>query len=73
MNGGAVEGPDLTEARWRTSSHSAQGEACVEVASAPGWVGVRDSKDWSGPALVFPRAGWASFLNAAKGITFDLP
>ncbi|MEV7601139.1 DUF397 domain-containing protein, partial [Kitasatospora sp. NPDC089797] len=54
------EGPgmdlDLTNASWRKSSHSsANCGACIEVAE--GFVGVmpvRDSKDPSGPALLFP-------------------
>ncbi|MGD3109182.1 DUF397 domain-containing protein [Streptomyces sp. YGL11-2] len=29
-------------------------------------VPVRDSKDPQGPALVFPAAGWSSFVAAVK-------
>ncbi|MBV9010700.1 MAG: DUF397 domain-containing protein [Pseudonocardiales bacterium] len=35
---------------------------CVEVAVGPGQVGVRDSKDRSGPALIFPPA-WRAFVR----------
>ncbi|WP_431780812.1 DUF397 domain-containing protein [Streptomyces chumphonensis] len=52
---------------WRKSTHSgAQGD-CVEVTEAvPGAVPVRDSKNPSGPALVFPAAGWSAFVELVK-------
>ncbi|MGC5287915.1 DUF397 domain-containing protein [Micromonospora sp. DT231] len=63
---------DLTGARWRTSSRSGNGE-CVEVAdNLPGLVGVRDSlvgvrdsKDSTGPVLVFAPAAWRAFVATA--------
>ncbi|WP_018908464.1 DUF397 domain-containing protein [Salinispora arenicola] len=56
---------DLTGARWRKSSKSGNnGGACVEVAdNLPGVVGVRDSKDPQGPALVFGPAVWRTFVT----------
>ncbi|WP_430497488.1 DUF397 domain-containing protein [Micromonospora trifolii] len=57
---------DLTGALWRTSSRSGNGE-CVEVAdNLPGAVGVRDSKDPTGPVLVFAPAAWRAFVAAAR-------
>ncbi|MDG4798043.1 DUF397 domain-containing protein [Micromonospora sp. WMMD1082] len=55
---------DLTGARWRKSSKSGgNGGDCVEVAgNLPGVVGVRDSKDPAGPALVFAPAAWRAFV-----------
>ncbi|MCX4387520.1 DUF397 domain-containing protein [Micromonospora peucetia] len=55
---------DLTGAQWRKSTKSGNnGGACVEVAdNLSGVVGVRDSKDPSGPALVFAPAAWRSFV-----------
>ncbi|WP_018254268.1 DUF397 domain-containing protein [Salinispora mooreana] len=55
---------DLTSARWRKSTRSSSnGGACVEVAdNLPGIVGVRDSKDPTGPALVFGPEAWRSFV-----------
>jgi len=47
---------------WRTSSYTANGSACVEVAAAPAGVLVRDSKDPDGPALAVPTAAWRAFL-----------
>ncbi|WP_204037093.1 DUF397 domain-containing protein, partial [Micromonospora qiuiae] len=38
---------------------------CAEVRFAGGAVGVRDSKDRSGPTLTFDAGAWAGFLRAA--------
>ncbi|MGA5548210.1 DUF397 domain-containing protein [Streptomyces pseudogriseolus] len=53
---------------WRKSSYSNdQGGSCLEVLDDhPTGVPVRDSKTPEGPALVFPSAGWASFVAAVK-------
>ncbi|MEU7972361.1 DUF397 domain-containing protein [Micromonospora sp. NPDC049089] len=57
---------DLTGAVWRTSTRSGNSE-CVEVAdNLPGMVGVRDSKDPSGPLLVLVPAAWRAFVAAAR-------
>ncbi|MCZ7417920.1 MULTISPECIES: DUF397 domain-containing protein [unclassified Micromonospora] len=55
---------DLTGAVWRTSTRSSSnGGDCVEVAdNLPGVVGVRDSKDRTGPALAFAPAAWQAFV-----------
>ncbi|MCN0154836.1 DUF397 domain-containing protein [Salinispora arenicola] len=53
---------DLSNARWKKSTRSGTSE-CVEVAgNLPGVVGVRDSKDPTGPALVFGPAAWRAFV-----------
>ncbi|MEU0551507.1 DUF397 domain-containing protein [Micromonospora sp. NPDC005979] len=59
---------DLARARWRKSTRSGgSGGNCVEVAdNLPGVVGVRDSKDPTGPALTFTPATWATFVNGVK-------
>lgn len=56
---------DLTGARWRTSSRSnGTGGNCVEVAgNLPGVVVVRDSKDRTGPVLIFAPDAWRAFLG----------
>ncbi|UGT71434.1 DUF397 domain-containing protein [Nocardia gipuzkoensis] len=55
---------DLSKADWFKSSHSATQADCVEVAFlADGQVGVRDSKNPSGPALVFQPGAWDAFTG----------
>ncbi|GGM60549.1 hypothetical protein GCM10011608_52010 [Micromonospora sonchi] len=51
---------------WFKSSRSSNNAACVEVRFAGGVVGVRDSKDRSGPALAFDAGAWAGFLHALQ-------
>ena len=61
--------------RWFTSSYSSNGGQCVEVATnlvaSHGVVPVRDSKNPTGPALVFPADAFASFVAAAAQGEFD--
>ncbi|MGC5051389.1 DUF397 domain-containing protein [Micromonospora sp. DT48] len=57
---------DLTGATWRKSTRSGSGE-CIEVADdLPGVVGVRDSKDATGPVLAFTATAWRRFVEHAK-------
>jgi hypothetical protein len=55
----------LSDARWRKSTRSGtNGGECVEVAdNLPGVVAVRDSKNPTGPALVFGPESWRAFLD----------
>ncbi|MEU9837554.1 DUF397 domain-containing protein [Streptosporangium sp. NPDC048047] len=66
---------DLSAAVWRKSSRSSDnGGQCVEVASnLPGAVAIRDSKNPSGPALLFAPAAWRSFVGEVKSGGFDAP
>ncbi|MBL1076551.1 DUF397 domain-containing protein [Nocardia sp. 2] len=59
---------------WFKSSKSPSQDACVEIAwlSCAGHVGVRDSKDHSGAALVFGAAEWGRFSAALRSGRFDL-
>ncbi|MGW1175638.1 DUF397 domain-containing protein [Kitasatospora sp. NPDC002543] len=65
---------DLTEASWRKSSYSGTGGgACVEVADGfAGVMPVRDSKDPSGPALLFRSSAWQAFVTAVRTGEFDV-
>ncbi|WP_067884680.1 DUF397 domain-containing protein [Nocardia vaccinii] len=61
-----------TGARWFKSSRSGAGKECVEVAFLFGErVGVRDSKNPGGPALVFAAADWTAFTTAVRLGLFD--
>jgi hypothetical protein len=61
---------DFSNAMWRKSTYS-MNNGCVEVAFAGGQVGVRDSKDRTGPMLVFTAAEWEAFIAGARDGRFD--
>ncbi len=51
------------EDAWFKSSYSSGAEGnCLEAAGLSLEVGIRDSKDKEGPALVFPRSTWTAFV-----------
>ncbi|MFI0719777.1 DUF397 domain-containing protein [Streptomyces sp. NPDC021224] len=57
---------DSAALHWFKSSYSSNaGPECVEVATSPRTVHVRDSKDPEGPALAFAPAAWSAFLAYA--------
>jgi hypothetical protein len=51
---------------WFKSSHSSgsEGDSCVEIATEPHTVHVRDSKHTEGPRLTFAPAAWADFVRS---------
>jgi hypothetical protein len=54
---------DLT---WFKSRYSgSEGDNCVEVATCPERVHVRDSKDIAGPRFAVPAAAWSAFVTHA--------
>ncbi|MBF6226760.1 DUF397 domain-containing protein [Nocardia abscessus] len=54
----------LSDVTWFKSSYSSAEKDCVEVAFLGGSsVGVRDSKNPGGPALVFTPTEWDSFTG----------
>ncbi|GGL40896.1 DUF397 domain-containing protein [Nocardia jinanensis] len=58
---------DMSEARWFKSSRSGASRECVEVAHLrDGVVGVRDSKNPTGPALAFAPRDWDAFTHAVR-------
>ncbi|MGW4769673.1 DUF397 domain-containing protein [Nocardia sp. NPDC004278] len=63
---------NISNAEWFKSSHSQQGGECVEVAFLDhGMVGMRDSKNPIGPALVFTPGEWDAFTAGVVDGEFD--
>jgi hypothetical protein len=57
---------------WHKSTWSGGDADCIEVGEAPdGTIGVRDSKNRSGPVLEFDPRAWTSFLNGVRDGDFD--
>lgn len=63
----------LENATWKKSwrSNGNGGNNCVEVARIDSAVAVRDSKDRSGPALIFTPSEWDAFVGGVKDGDFD--
>jgi Domain of unknown function (DUF397) len=61
-----MDTPDLSQAVWRKSSRSSGNGQCVEWADLGAAVAVRDSKDPTGPALIFTPGEWAAFVEGVK-------
>jgi hypothetical protein len=59
---------------WKKGSRSngSGGNNCVEVAFLDQGIAVRDSKDRTGPALMFTSAEWTAFVDSAKDGEFDI-
>ncbi|MFE4665272.1 DUF397 domain-containing protein [Streptomyces sp. NPDC056734] len=61
--------PDsLASAHWIKSSYSSGEGQCVEVAAVDCSIAARDSKNPTGPVLVFAREDWAGFI---RGVSAD--
>ena len=63
---------DLSGANWFKSSSSQAGRECVEAAFLHDYlVGVRDSKNPTGPALIFTPHEWDAFTTEIQNGQFD--
>lgn len=62
---------DLARAVWRKSSRSGGGNNCVEVARAGDIYAIRDSKNPTGPKLVFAHSEWKAFVASVKDGEFN--
>ncbi|MFI7409034.1 DUF397 domain-containing protein [Streptomyces sp. NPDC049627] len=49
---------------WFKSSYSSgsEGDSCVEIATTPGTIHVRDSKHTAGPQLALTPGAWSAFV-----------
>ena len=69
-NGTSATG--LAGVAWRRSKRSGQLGNCIEAAALEsGDVAMRNSRNPSGPALIFTREEMAAFLAGAKDGEFD--
>ncbi|MFI0410573.1 DUF397 domain-containing protein [Actinomadura sp. 3N508] len=60
---------DLSKAPWRKATKSGEnGGACVEVASVPGTVAIRDSKDPKGTKLTLSHENFRHLTQALKNL-----
>ncbi|MFD7434887.1 DUF397 domain-containing protein [Streptomyces sp. NPDC059861] len=59
---------DHSELTWFKSSYSSgpDGDSCVEIATQPGIVRVRDSKQTDGPRLALRPEAWSAFVTYAS-------
>ena len=65
---------DLSGAQWFKSSRSGGTKDCVEIAFLDnGIVGVRDSKNPTGPALAFTPTEWDAFTRSVQRGAFNHP
>jgi Domain of unknown function (DUF397) len=61
---------DLSRAVWRKSTLSGT-SSCIEVALTQGRVAVRDSKDRTGPMLLFSLPQWEDFVEKVRKAEVD--
>lgn len=67
MNSARHSTPDLSRAKWRSSTYSGGNNECVEVADQiPALIPVRDSKHPTGPVITFSHDAWRSFITHAS-------
>lgn len=61
------------EGAWLKSSYSTgEGGNCIEITALNTKVGIRDSKNTAGPALVVPTGAWSAFVNMARSHSAEL-
>ncbi|MFI1160273.1 DUF397 domain-containing protein [Streptomyces sioyaensis] len=55
-----------TDLAWFKSSYSSGGDGdCIEIATSPTTIHIRDSKDTDGPRLAVAADTWAAFVTYA--------
>ncbi|MEV7845010.1 MULTISPECIES: DUF397 domain-containing protein [Streptomyces] len=73
MYSNGVPADSITNVTWvKATASDGIGGNCVEIARLEeGHVALRNSRDTSGPALVYNSAEWKAFLAGAKSGEFD--
>ncbi|MDQ0930923.1 DUF397 domain-containing protein [Streptomyces turgidiscabies] len=58
-----------TPGNWQKSSYSGAGDgnSCVEIATSPTHISIRDSKTPAGATLALPAGAFTPFVEALKG------
>jgi Domain of unknown function (DUF397) len=56
----------MKDKTWRKSSYSGTSANCVEISTDASTVAVRDSKDETGPELIFTGQAWSAFVSGIK-------
>ncbi|WP_040695113.1 DUF397 domain-containing protein [Nocardia vinacea] len=65
---------DPSRTHWFKSSYSGSQNECVEISwLAGGHVGVRDSKNSTGPVLTFTPGEWDAFMAGVQDGEFNRP
>ncbi|MEJ8670067.1 DUF397 domain-containing protein [Streptomyces sp. NPDC093982] len=59
----------MPELHWKKSSYSPDGSNCVEIATTPTTIHIRDSKNPTGPHLTLRPTAWTGFLSLAMAAT----
>ncbi len=62
--------PDFSNAHWFKARASESAQGCFQVAHKDEHVALRDSKDESKPAQVYPESVWASWLDQLRAGVF---
>jgi hypothetical protein len=55
----------VSELHWKKSTYSPDASNCVEIATTPSTVHIRDSKNPTGPHLTLQPTAWTGFLPHA--------
>ncbi|MEU5533773.1 DUF397 domain-containing protein [Streptomyces sp. NPDC020362] len=55
----------MSELHWQKSTYSPDASNCVEIATTPSAIHIRDSKTSTGPHLTVTSSTWADFLSYA--------
>ncbi|WP_217208730.1 DUF397 domain-containing protein [Streptomyces sp. AC550_RSS872] len=53
----------MSKLTWQKSTYSAEAANCVEIATTPTTIHIRDSKNTTGPHLTLRLTAWTDFLS----------